>query len=207
MSQSPSSPGSAVGTATVEASMSIPMPSPSMEPPGSTSGSMVFSPYPGTQPYSAATPAFTPLASPMTNPSPGPMQSLGSSSAPLKPVTAMSIDEELSVKLGQTMKALDNCMYLVQHFQGDQNESMTKAVQSYVSRLSELHGYIQKNVPTSHLIPRSIMTWLDQHPTENPEKWTYLQLQQCAKEAAAIRGKIEALQLLRDELRAGLGLE
>ncbi|KDO33627.1 hypothetical protein SPRG_19250 [Saprolegnia parasitica CBS 223.65] len=207
MSQSPSSPGSAVGTANPEVSMSAPIPSPSMEPPGSTSGSMVFSPYPGTQPYSAATPAFTPLASPMTNPSPGPMQSHGSSSTPAKPVTALSIDEELSLKLGQTMKVLDNCMYLVQNFQGDQNDAMTKAVQSYVQRLGELHAYIQKNMPTSHMIPRSIMTWLDQHPTENPEKWTYLQLQECAKEAAAVQGKIQALQLLRDELRAGLGLE
>ncbi|OQS08007.1 hypothetical protein THRCLA_00014 [Thraustotheca clavata] len=205
MSQTPSPPGSAAGTATAESSMSAPMPSPSLEP-GTASGSMVFSPYPGAQQYSAATPAFTPLASPLTNPSPGPMMSQTTGSA-LKTSSSMPIDEELSIKLGQTMKALDNCMYLVQHFQGDQNEAMLKAVQMYVQRLSELNAYIVANKPSTHLIPRSFMAWLDEHPTENPVKWSYLQLQECAKEAQVIQGKVKALELLRSELRSGLGLD
>ncbi|KAF0719631.1 Aste57867_893 [Aphanomyces stellatus] len=205
MSNSPSSPSS-IGNTSADASsssMSVPLPSPSMESAGP--GSMVLSPYQGTQGYTSATPAFTPLASPLTHPSPGPSQLYGSANVGGGSSKHVSPEDELSVKLSSIMKALDTCLHVVRHFNGDQQQHMQKAVHTYVQRLAELNLYLQ-HMSINHTIPHSLMAWLDQLPMDNPEKWTYQQLQQCATEAAQVRGKIQALQLLRHELRTGLGL-
>ncbi|KAG9412198.1 hypothetical protein AC1031_015134 [Aphanomyces cochlioides] len=205
MSNSPSSPGS-IGNTSADASsssMSVPLPSPSMESAGP--GSMVLSPYQGTQGYTSATPAFTPLASPLMHPSPGPSQLYGTSSGSTSNAKQTSAEDELSVKLSSIMKALDTCVHVVRHFNGDQQVHMQKAVHAYVQRLAELNLYLQ-HLPIDHRIPRGLLTFLDQLPMENPEKWTYAQLQQCADEAAKLGGKLEALEMLGHELRLGLGL-
>ncbi|RHX96709.1 hypothetical protein DYB37_006829 [Aphanomyces astaci] len=80
------------------------------------------------------------------------------------------------------------------------------AVHTYVQRLAELNLHLQ-HMPLNHAIPRALMAFLDKVPMENPEIWTLKQLEQCAADAAALRGKLQALQLLRQELRTGLGLD
>ncbi|KAF0723460.1 hypothetical protein AaE_009868 [Aphanomyces astaci] len=182
--------------------MSVPLPSPSME----AAGSMVLSPYQGMQGYTSATPAFTPLASPLTHPSPGPSSSQVYSASGAGSKHTSSAEDNLSLKLSSIMKALDACVYLVRNFNGDQQVQMQKAVHTYVQRLAELNLHLQ-HMPLNHAIPRALMAFLDKVPMENPEIWTLKQLEQCAADAAALRGKLQALQLLRQELRTGLGLD
>ncbi|ETV90576.1 hypothetical protein, variant [Aphanomyces invadans] len=146
MSNIPSSPTSSVGNTDASSSLNAPLPSPSMD----AVGSMVLSPYQGMQGYTSATPAFTPLASPLTHPSPGP------SSSQLYPTSSSgskhtsSPEDELSVKLSSIMKALDACVYLVRHFNGDQQSQMQKAVHTYVQRLAELNLHLQ-HMPLNHV--------------------------------------------------------